>query len=102
MISRPYTKLNGLKTIPIQAAHSRIANIWEYPPRGECSVRNFSVLSETFAGGRLVCTSFIGSNTTYIFLLTQNAILKVTVQFETGGNGQNEIVLHMDRSEVKL
>ena len=49
-----------------------------------------------------MCTSFIGSNTTYIFLLTQNAILKVTVQFETGGNGQNEIVLHMDRSEVKL
>ena len=28
--------------------------------------------------------------------------LKVTVQFETGGNGQNEIFSHMDRSEVKL
>ena len=28
--------------------------------------------------------------------------LKVTVQFETEGNGQNEIVSHMDRSEVKL
>ena len=28
--------------------------------------------------------------------------LKVTVQFETEGNGQNEIVIHMDRSEVKL
>ena len=27
---------------------------------------------------------------------------KVTVQFETEGNGQNEIVNHMDRSEVKL
>ena len=29
-------------------------------------------------------------------------IFKVTVQFETEGNGQNEIVSHMDRSEVKL
>ena len=28
--------------------------------------------------------------------------LKVTVQFETEGNGQNEIVSIMDRSEVKL
>ena len=28
--------------------------------------------------------------------------LKVTVQFKTEGNGQNEIVSHMDRSEVKL
>ena len=27
---------------------------------------------------------------------------KVTVQFKTEGNGQNEIVSHMDRSEVKL
>ena len=29
-------------------------------------------------------------------------VLKVTVQFETEGNGQNEIVSHMDRSEIKL
>ena len=28
--------------------------------------------------------------------------VKVTVQFETEGNGQNEIFSHMDRSEVKL
>ena len=28
--------------------------------------------------------------------------LNVTVQFETEGNGQNEIVSDMDRSEVKL
>ena len=28
--------------------------------------------------------------------------IKVTVQFETEGNGQNEIFSHMDRSEVKL
>ena len=27
---------------------------------------------------------------------------KVTVQFETQGNGQNEIVSNMDKSEVKL
>ena len=30
-ITRPYTRLNGLKTIPFPAAHTRIANIWEYP-----------------------------------------------------------------------
>ena len=29
-------------------------------------------------------------------------LIRVTVQFETEGNGQNEIVSHMDRSEVKL
>ena len=28
--------------------------------------------------------------------------LKVTVQFETEGNGQNEIVSRMDRSDLKL
>ena len=28
--------------------------------------------------------------------------VKVTVQFETEGNGQNEIASHMDRSEVNL
>ena len=28
--------------------------------------------------------------------------IKVTVQFETERNGQNEIVSHMDRSEIKL
>ena len=28
--------------------------------------------------------------------------VKVTVQFETEGNGQNEIFRHMDGSEVKL
>ena len=28
--------------------------------------------------------------------------LKVTVQFETEGNGQNETVSHMNRSELKL
>ena len=39
--------------------------------------------------------AFDGTNY-YIF------ILKVTVQFETEGNGQNEVVSHMDRSEVKL
>ena len=51
MITRPYTRPNGLKTIPSTrpnglknvpspAAHTRIANIWEYPPppRGFCAV----------------------------------------------------------------
>ena len=32
MITRPYPRVNGLKTIPFPAAHTRIANIWEYPP----------------------------------------------------------------------
>ena len=35
MITRPYPRVNGLKTIPFPAAHTRIASIWEYPfPRG--------------------------------------------------------------------
>ena len=29
-------------------------------------------------------------------------LINVTVQFEIEGNGQNEIVSHMDRPEVKL
>ena len=34
MITRPYTRPNGLKKILFPAAHTRIANIWEYsPPR---------------------------------------------------------------------
>ena len=32
MITRPYTRPNGLKTIPFSAAHTRIANMWEYHP----------------------------------------------------------------------
>ena len=32
MITRPYTRLNGLKTVSFPAAHTRIANIREYPP----------------------------------------------------------------------
>ena len=32
MITRPSTRINGLKTIPFPAAHTRIANIWEYSP----------------------------------------------------------------------
>ena len=31
MITRPYPRLKGLKTIPFPAAHTRIANIFEYP-----------------------------------------------------------------------
>ena len=32
MITRPYTRLNGLKTIPFPAAHTRLANIRDYLP----------------------------------------------------------------------
>ena len=31
MITRPYPRVNGLKTTSFPAAHTRIANIWEYP-----------------------------------------------------------------------
>ena len=35
MITGPGTsRLNGLKTIHFQAAHARVANIWEYSPPG--------------------------------------------------------------------
>ena len=34
-------------------------------------------------------------------MLSVNRV-KITVQFETEGNSQNEIVSNMDRSEVKL
>ena len=36
------------------------------------------------------------------FQESNQSVLKVIVQFETEGNGQNEIVSRMDRSEVKL
>ena len=34
MITRPYPRVNGLKTIPFPAAHTNIANKWEYPHGG--------------------------------------------------------------------
>ena len=34
MITKPYIRLNGLKTIPFPVAHTRITNIWEYSPPG--------------------------------------------------------------------
>ena len=37
MITRPYPRVNDLKTIPFTAAHTRITNIWEYPPPGVAS-----------------------------------------------------------------
>ena len=40
MITRPYTRPNGLKTIPFPAAHTRIANKWEYP-LPLCSTRSW-------------------------------------------------------------
>ena len=33
-------------------------------------------------------------------LIIKVFVVRVTVQFETEGNGQNEIVSHLDRSEV--
>ena len=44
MITRTYIRPNGLKTIPSPAAHTRTANIWEYPllPRGPGSGRVFT------------------------------------------------------------
>ena len=33
MITRPYTRVNGLKTIPFPAVHIHMANIWVYPPK---------------------------------------------------------------------
>ena len=30
MTTRPYPRLNGLKTIPFPAEHTSIANTWEY------------------------------------------------------------------------
>ena len=41
MITRPSPRANGLKTVPFPAAHTRIANIWEYPlPPGLMGVQN--------------------------------------------------------------
>ena len=42
MIARPFTRPNGLKTIPSPAAHTCIANIWEYSP-GDYRCSNISV-----------------------------------------------------------
>ena len=36
------------------------------------------------------------------FHLLRNIPIKIAVQFETEGNGQNDIVSHMDRLKVKL
>ena len=32
LIYIPYPKVNCLKTIPVTAAHTYIAHIWQYPP----------------------------------------------------------------------
>ena len=49
MITRPYNRPHGLKTIPFPAAHTRIANIWEYsppPPRPKAYKNTFLKISE--------------------------------------------------------
>ena len=43
-----------------------------------------------------------GGQNKSLWKCTTSAPVKVTVQFETEGNGQNEIFSRMDRSEVKL
>ena len=52
--------------------------------------------------GAIVIHNSPFSKRRYIPIDLENLFIKVTVQFETEGNGQNEIVSHMDRSEVKL
>ena len=49
MITRPSTRPNGLKTIPSPAAHTRLANIWEYPSPSRFSPYTMSspLLSKT-------------------------------------------------------
>ena len=55
MITRPYTRINGLKTISFPAAHTRRANILEYP-RGPhqhkeiCRGQSFHHSSSTIIG----------------------------------------------------
>ena len=48
-ISRPYTRINGLKTIPSPAAHNRIANIWEYPQGESPCVKWWRLRLKTFS-----------------------------------------------------
>ena len=50
------------------------------------------------------CLICIGKDGETVILGHQgtNHLFKVTVQFKTEGNGQNEIVSRMDESEVKL
>ena len=50
----------------------------------------------------LVTTSNNKKKVDLILTPKQTITFKVTVQFETEANGQNEIVSHMDRSEIKL
>ena len=55
-----------------------------------------------FFHGKTASTSFLVRYSSFDFVVTKHFFLKVTVQFETEGNSQNEIFSHMDRSEVKL
>ena len=60
MITRPYTRLNGLKTIPIPAAHNLYSQqfiiIWEYPLGQEAlSLIPRQVEGKTLGDSWLVC-----------------------------------------------
>ena len=67
---------------------------------------DFHVLANKVNGSNNVTISiFLHSLHLTCLHLTQtilNTIIKVALQFKTEGNCQNEIVSHMDRSEVKL
>ena len=52
--------------------------------------------------GKLKCSQYEKSTIRTYTHFHKCCSIKVTVQFETEGNGQNEIVCHMDRSEAKL
>ena len=55
MITRPYTRPKGLKTVPSPAAHTCIANIWQYPPgNSEWDIPLDNVASYTFCNNILL------------------------------------------------
>ena len=40
MITRPYPRVNGLKTISFPVAHTCIANMWKYPSKSLMPINN--------------------------------------------------------------
>ena len=60
----------------------------------------FTVFTETLATPEESHSS--GTAVEVYTTVTLLSTLKVTVQFETEGNGQNKIISPMDRSELKL
>ena len=50
MTTKPYPRVNGLKTIPFSAAHTHIANIWEYPLAPEATCAQIAQVKERQRG----------------------------------------------------